>query len=414
MRKYTYVKLDILIRAKKLFRESTASRFDFAIDEKMKVQYSAASSLGFAALCSSVLLAATFRLPVSKLDDAIFVERWMHSKGFGQRSRVWDFNNDNIKDHTDVVIEDFQNAQYFGQISLGTPSQTFDVIFDTGSSNLWVPNRVFGSHHHYNHDASKSYKANGTDFHIQYGSGPVSGYLSQDSLTVGSLTLKDQYFAEINVTKGLGPAYYMGHFDGIFGLAFDSISVDHLKTPFHRMIDSLDAPIFAFYLGDNQPGELTFGVLDPKHFKSEINYVALSSKTYWQIPLDGVKAGNTSITSDAQCIVDSGTSLLAGPKSLVKQLAKHVGAHSFIRGEYFIQCDTPGPDITFILGGKPYTLHKKDYILRSGPICLFAFIGMDIPSHPLWILGDVFMRKYYTVFDWGRDGKSRVGFADAA
>ncbi|EQC36985.1 hypothetical protein SDRG_05806 [Saprolegnia diclina VS20] len=381
----------------------------------MKIQ----AALAVTALAMGVADAASFRMKMEKVDDATFVESVMWHQPRSQRTAVWDptqadLTDDVVHDSGSVVIENFQNAQYFGKIELGSPGQSFNVIFDTGSSNLWVPNRAFGAHKHYNHSLSSSYKANGTDFHIQYGSGPVSGYFSQDTLNVAGIQLQDQIFAEVNVTKGLGPAYYLGRFDGIFGLAFDSISVGHVETPFHRMLATLDKPLFAFYLGTNQPGELTFGELDPKHYTGEISYVELSSSTYWQIPLDGVTAGDQAIASNVQCIVDSGTSLLAGPKAEIKKLAKEVGAHAFIMGEYLIQCDSPGPDITFTVGGKAYTLTKQEYIIRSGPVCLFAFIGLDIPGNPLWILGDVFMRKHYTVFEWSTTGKPRIGFANAA
>ena len=74
-----------------------------------------------------------------------------------------------------VTINDFENAQFYGSVEIGTPAQTFEVIYDTGSSNLWVPNKKFGTHKVYDHTASSTYVSNGTVFDIRYGSGPVSG-----------------------------------------------------------------------------------------------------------------------------------------------------------------------------------------------------------------------------------------------
>jgi len=259
-------------------------------------------------------------------------------------------------------------------------------------------------------------------FDIRYGSGPVSGVLGVDQVSAGGVTAKDQTFALIDNVKGLGLAYSVGKFDGILGLAFQSISVDNLTTVFENMVDqkAVPEPLFAFYLSKTSgaDGELTIGGIDKSHYTGELTYVDLTSESYWETKLDGMfLSDGSSVTTATKVILDSGTSILAGPSADVKALAAKVGAKPFWlnHNEYTIDCSKVSslPDLTVVMGNTNFTLSGSDYTLKTGPLCLFAFTGIDIPAPrgPLWIMGDVFMRKYYTVFDWG---SKRLGFGVAA
>jgi len=106
-----------------------------------------------------------------------------------------------------IPIHDFQNIQYFGPVSVGNPKQEFQVIFDTGSSNLWIPGKeckTCFAHPLYDHDKSAMYEKNGTEFKIMYGSGPVAGYISRDDVSVGGIDVGATRFAEITDASGLG------------------------------------------------------------------------------------------------------------------------------------------------------------------------------------------------------------------
>jgi len=152
-----------------------------------------------------------------------------------------------------------------------------------------------------------------------------------------------------------------------------------------------------------------------KFVGDDLTYVKLSAATYWQISMDSVSAGDLVITGDdgITAIVDSGTSLITGPKADVAKIARSIGAKPNIMGEYTIDCNDIDdvPDIVFTIDGKPYTIPGKSAILQSQGTCLFAFMGMDFPPPgPQWILGDVFMREYYTVFNYLDQS---IGFAPA-
>jgi hypothetical protein len=257
--------------------------------------------------------------------------------------------------------------------------------------------------------------ANGTSFDILYGSGPVSGFQSVDRLSMGDIVVKGQEFAEVTDASGLGAAYKLGKFDGILGLAFPALSVNSVPTPFQNAVSQglVDSASFAFYLGDatGDLGELTLGGTDPDHYTGAITWVSLFSATYWEIQFAGLSVGRVSyVTEPTKAIVDSGTSVLAGPSDQVAAIAKQLRGKEIVAGEYLVACDYSFPDFNFLIGTNTYTLSPEDYLIPDGNVCLLGLLGLDIPAPtgPLWILGDVFMRKYYTVFD---SANLRVGFA---
>ncbi|XP_006134990.1 cathepsin D [Pelodiscus sinensis] len=334
-----------------------------------------------------------------------------------------------VGEPTPETLKNYMDAQYYGEIGIGTPPQKFTVVFDTGSSNLWVPSVhchlldiACLIHHKYNSDKSSTYQKNGTDFAIHYGTGSLSGFLSQDTVAIGDLVVKDQVFGE--ATKQPGITFIAAKFDGIMGMAFPKISVDKVTPFFDNVIlqKLIEKNIFSFYLNRDpqaQPGgELLLGGTDPKYYTGNLEWVNVTRKAYWQVHMDEVDVANSLTLCKGGCeaIVDTGTSLITGPTEEVKALQAAIGAKPLIKGQYVIPCDkVPSlPVVSLVLGGKPYALTGEQYVFKitvqGQTICMSGFSALDIPppGGPLWILGDVFIGPYYTVFD--RDNDS-VGFA---
>ena len=325
----------------------------------------------------------------------------------------------------DAPLTNYLNAQYFTEITLGTPPQSFKVILDTGSSNLWVPSKDCSLlacflHSKYDHDESSSYKANGTEFKIQYGSGAMEGYVSQDTLAIGDLVIPKQDFAEATSEPGL--AFAFGKFDGILGLAYDTISVNQIVPPVYNAINNglLDKPQFGFYLGDTKKDEqdgglATFGGYDELLTKGKVTWLPVRRKAYWEVSFEGLGLGDEyAELYDTGAAIDTGTSLITLPLSLAEIVNAKIGAEKNWSGQYTVDCNSRDslPGFTFNFAGYNFTLTPYDYTLEVSGSCISVFTPMDFPKPigDLAIVGDAFLRRYYSIYDLKKDA---VGLAES-
>ncbi|XP_077337361.1 renin isoform X1 [Lithobates pipiens] len=342
------------------------------------------------------------------------------------QKQLWEVDPNNKTAPT--VLTNYLDTQYFGEISIGTPPQIFKVVFDTGSANLWVP-----SHHcsplysacvsHNRYDSSKSYTyiENGTSFSIQYESGRVRGFLSQDVVVVAGI-LVTQVFAEATALPAF--PFIFARFDGVLGMGFPGQAIDDITPVFDQILSEkvLQEEVFSvYYSRDTQSrpgGEIIFGGSDPSYYSGKFHYFSLKKQGFWHIQMKGVSAGAEVLFCKEECTVaiDTGAAYITGPASSVSVLMKAIGATQLPEGEYSVDCDTISqlPDISFHFGEKEYPLKGSTYVLRQShfgeEMCYIAFTGLDIPppTGPMWILGATFIGQYYTEFD---RRNNRIGFA---
>ncbi|NXM61616.1 PEPC protein, partial [Illadopsis cleaveri] len=146
----------------------------------------------------------------------------------------------------------FFQSSYFGEISIGEPPQKFLVLFDTGSSNLWVPSSDCKSPACFNHAKFKpgdsaTFTPIGRSYTVSYGSGDVTIVLGSDTLKIQSITVTDQEFG-LSQDEPTQP-FYFADFDGILGMAYPALAVGGMTTALVGMLEQnqLAEPIFSFY-----------------------------------------------------------------------------------------------------------------------------------------------------------------------
>ena len=328
-----------------------------------------------------------------------------------------------------VHLKNYSNTQFVGEVGIGTPPQWLDVIFDTGSGNFFINSKLCTEKScllraSYDHDSSKTYEEIGFLIEVEFGTGSITGLINQDTISIAGIEIPYQKFAE--VTDEDGDVFYDGKFSGILGLAFDSMAAFGTVPVFDNLIRShnLKWNVFSFYysLGDDD-SEVMVGNVNPDKFQGEITWIPILKDlmNYWLIDVDDILLGSQSLgycKHKCKAVVDTGTTLLSAPTNHLNDLLSHFNEDCSDFRNY--------PDIVFVIQGKEFAIPATNYILTSSKNsyddpgvhsfdfndCSLAFMALDVlpPNGPLWVLGDIFLSSYYSVFD--RDSLS-VGLAKA-
>lgn len=221
-----------------------------------------------------------------------------------------------------------------------------------------------------------------------------------------------------------GSAYYRfitsqlpAHADGVLGLGLgeneeenDPASVlDLLKD------QGLD-PIFSLYLNNKQGGKrggvLELGGYDSKHFKGKLHWYPLSSDTEWAVKLNSIKVQDDELElEDTEAVFDISLPWIEISPIVAELLNKQIGGQlKDPYGPYYLNCANQDqlPNISFKLGNDEYTLKPEDYVFESYNQCISVIQPIRTQGSSKWVLGNRFLKKYYTVFD---GDKFRVGLA---
>ncbi|PIC24406.1 hypothetical protein B9Z55_017758 [Caenorhabditis nigoni] len=322
-------------------------------------------------------------------------------------------------------VNDFGDYEYLGNITIGTPDQSFIVVLDTGSANLWIPGPTCTTNCNkkskFDSTKSSTFVKNGQSWVIRYESGDAAGILGEDTVRFGAkgesqLAIPSTTFG---IASKISADFKQDATDGILGLAFTSLAVDGVVPPLINAINQgiLDQPLFTVFLEHRGAlnnvggGVFTYGAIDNTNCGPVVGYQPLSSATYYQFKAAGFKLGSYSSTKAAEVISDTGTSFLGGPTSVVDGLAKAAGAkYVALEGIYTIDCNAPPGTLDITIGSNVYSIQPVNYIVSIGNgKCVFAAFRFDSGGFgPAWILGDPFIRQYCNIYDIGN---KRMGFA---
>ncbi|OQR90459.1 aspartyl protease family A01A [Achlya hypogyna] len=310
-----------------------------------------------------------------------------------------------------IPLVNHDQLQFFGTVLVGSPPVPFRVIFDTGSSDVWLPSahcRACSGSQRYNGSVSTTYLDEPENFQAYYGSGAVAGRLFYDDVALPALAPRTLRMGSV---ERQDERIQQFESEGIVGLGFPALA--SFTAP--SFLQAFNVSLFSLYISplpsDPTPSQLILHGIDPdlEGPATTWHYVSLaeepSTAGFWAVPLRGLAIGSASVQHKASiAVLDSGTSLLLLPlaeyAAVVTQLCTAMGGCEDGAARSSLSCSDcrhgDFPPLTFTLGTTAFTLQGSDYVRCEFNTCMPQ---IDKSTSSFIVLGDIFMRAYYTAFD---------------
>lgn len=340
---------------------------------------------------------------------------------------------------THPELQSFNGILHTVNITIGTPPQLFNVSLDLTERGFFVPSidcdescSSWREIHRYNASESSTYEPNGTYTVARYWGDFYRGDLCRDDVRVAGMKTQNTTFLPFDYRQTVTVIGISVGFDGMLGLV--PPWNDHnnpMGYPTHPTYLSLladgellDENIFSLMLPRTlkDEGEVMFGGTNPDLHADNFRTVSLVSddnlqyqlKGLWNVPIDSVTL-NTSvplhlaIPNYTATIVSE--PIIGLPRKFADDILEIIGAEPFNLLWDAVPCDRRPylPELTFSIGGHNLTITAYDYTFEFEmpfgfePACIVWFGRNEDWGYGenLVVLGNLFLKGFYTVFDFG-------------
>lgn len=320
-----------------------------------------------------------------------------------------------------AVHQDGFDYAYFSEVNFGSENKTFLMVIDTGSSFTWIPSdecptRACTNHDTYGSADSVTLQRLRPTFRIVYGTGEVSGPVVRDDVSFAGFKINMEFGLSTNVSD----EFYYFPLDGVMGLGFSydqkPTILDLLKKDGYIADRNFGVALSRISDGFDD-GVMHFGGIDRDYFTGNLTYArSISEYGFWEVFIDSLAIGDEVVdTTDRKAVIDTGTSLLLMPPRDARDVHSRIpdvlvqemedGSEVFI-----VPCNTE-LTLDFEIAGVVYEVPAGDWVgevTTNSRYCYSNIISREITGPTTWLLGDVFLKNVYSVFDMDN---SRIGFA---